>query len=114
MCKCNIKKTSFCSKSSQLISHFSKEISERTRWLLRKVATGACYLQPFEIERAVTYILPKEKKLAKNIILSIVAKTKVMEPLKHAKRKVLVLIVDEVSISNHLTNHYNSTLTKSI
>ncbi|XP_058802521.1 separin [Phymastichus coffea] len=72
-----------------------KDMPERTRWLLRKIATGACYLQPFEIERAVTYILSSEKKLAKNIILSIVAKTKVMEPLLHARRKILVLIVDE-------------------
>ena len=66
-------------------------------WLLKKIATGACYLQPFEIERAVKYILPNQAKLAKNIILSIVAKTKVMEPLKKARRKTLILVLDEVS-----------------
>lgn len=74
---------------------------ERNRWLLKKIATGACYLQPFEIEKAVKYILPTQAKLAKNIILSIVAKTKVMDPLKVAKRKTLILILDEVSHRIH-------------
>lgn len=75
---------------------FSKEFSVRTRWLLKKIACGACHLQPFEIERAVKKILPTQIELAKNIILSVVAKTKDMEPLKTAKRKTLVLILDEV------------------
>ncbi|KAJ8684181.1 hypothetical protein QAD02_019973 [Eretmocerus hayati] len=71
------------------------KVTERTRWLLRKIATGACYLQPFEIERAVTYVLPTQAKLAKNIILSIIAKKKVMDPLKSSKRKTLILILEE-------------------
>ncbi|XP_014222062.1 separin [Trichogramma pretiosum] len=72
-----------------------KEISGRTRWLLKKIATGACYLENYEIEKAVKYVLPTQTKFAKNVILSIVAKTKVMEILKTAKRKPLVLILDE-------------------
>ncbi|XP_014216044.1 separin [Copidosoma floridanum] len=72
-----------------------KTISQRTRWLLKKIATSAWYLKSFEIERAVKYVLPTQKKLAKNIILSIIAKNKVIEPLKDAKRKVLLLILDE-------------------
>ncbi|OXU29495.1 hypothetical protein TSAR_010098 [Trichomalopsis sarcophagae] len=72
-----------------------KEFPVKTRWLLKKIACGACHLQPYEIERAVKKLLPKQEKLAKNMILSIVAKIKVMEPLKTAKRKTLILIVDE-------------------
>ena len=72
-------------------------VNSRSLWLLKKVALGACFLKPCEIERAVKYVLPVQKKLAKNIILSIVAKSKVMTPLLTAKRKVLILILDDVS-----------------
>nr|XP_033342266.1 separin isoform X1 [Megalopta genalis] len=72
-----------------------KNISKRTKWLLRKVALTACFLTREEIARAVKYVLTGYDKLANNIILSIYGKLKIMEEIKNAVRKTLVLIVDE-------------------
>ncbi|KYN05936.1 PREDICTED: separin [Cyphomyrmex costatus] len=81
----------------KLISDFksSDEISKRCRWLLRKVATGACFLTREEIERAIKFLLPKHEKLANNVILSIYGKLPYIKNLKNTKRKTLVLIIDE-------------------
>lgn len=80
-----------------LLYHFSVEISKRCRWLLRKISTCACFLTREEIARAVKFLLPKYEKLANNIILSIYGKLAYVQKLKTAKRKTLVLIIDEVS-----------------
>ncbi|GAB1864710.1 separase [Camponotus japonicus] len=71
------------------------EISKRCRWLLRKISTCACFLTREEIARAVKFLLPKYEKLANNIILSIYGKLAYVQKLKIAKRKTLVLIIDE-------------------
>lgn len=73
----------------------SKNISRRTRWLLRKIVVGACYLTKAEIAMAIKYVLSDNDKLAGNIILSIYGKLKCIEPLRSAKRMTLVLIIDE-------------------
>ncbi|KAG5330739.1 ESPL1 protein, partial [Acromyrmex charruanus] len=81
----------------KLISDFKSpnEISKRCRWLLRKVATGACFLTREEIARAIKFLLPKHEKLANNIILSIYGKLPFIKNLENTKRKTLVLIIDE-------------------
>ncbi|KYN09010.1 PREDICTED: separin [Trachymyrmex cornetzi] len=81
----------------KLISDFKSpnEISKRCRWLLRKVATGACFLTREEIARAIKFLLPKHEKLANNIILSIYGKLPYIKNLENTKRKTLVLIIDE-------------------
>ncbi|XP_011867802.1 PREDICTED: separin [Vollenhovia emeryi] len=71
------------------------EISNRCRWLLRKVSTGACFLTREEIARAIKFLLPEHEKLANNIILSIYGKLPYIRKLEHTKRKTLVLIIDE-------------------
>ncbi|CAK9799037.1 Espl1 [Anthophora quadrimaculata] len=73
----------------------SQNISKRTKWLLKKVALGACFLTREEIARAVKYILSDNDKLADNVILSIFGKLSCIEKLKEATRKTLVLIIDE-------------------
>nr|XP_034193112.1 separin [Osmia lignaria] len=73
----------------------SKNMPERSRWLLRKIALAACFLTREEIARAVMYVLPDHDRLAKNVILSIYGKLSCIEELKDAIRKTLVLIVDE-------------------
>ena len=77
--------------------YFSKEISNSSRWLLKKVAEGSCYLSKEEFSKAVKYVLPNDKKLAKNIVLSIHGMMSEIETLKPSKRKNLILILDEVS-----------------
>ncbi|RLU20460.1 hypothetical protein DMN91_007070 [Ooceraea biroi] len=74
---------------------FSIKITERCRWLLKKVSVGACFLTREEIARAVKFLLPKHEKLAKNIILSVYGMLPCINELKNAKRKTLVLIIDE-------------------
>lgn len=74
----------------------SNHISERTRWLLHKIALGACFLTRTEIALAIKYLLPFDEKLSGNIILSIYGKLSCLTPLKSAKRKTLVFIVDEM------------------
>ncbi|XP_014476012.1 PREDICTED: separin [Dinoponera quadriceps] len=78
-----------------LDSRFSNNISKRCKWLLKKVSTGACFLTCEEIARAIKFLLPKHEKLANNIILSIYGMLSRTEKLKDAKRKTLVLIIDE-------------------
>ncbi|XP_003487939.2 separin [Bombus impatiens] len=73
----------------------SKKITERSKWLLRKVALSACFLTREEIARAVKYVLPDYNKLADNIILSIFGKLPCIEELKNAIRKTLILVIDE-------------------
>ncbi|XP_076756318.1 extra spindle pole bodies like 1, separase [Xylocopa sonorina] len=73
----------------------SKKISKRSKWLLKKIALGACFLTRKEIARAVKYVLSDYNKLADNIILSIIGKLPCMQELKDATRKTLVLIIDE-------------------
>ncbi|XP_046741306.1 separin isoform X2 [Diprion similis] len=86
-------------------------ISERTRWLLHKIALGACFLTRTEIALAIKYILPLDEKLCDNIILSIYGKLNSLTPLMSVKRKTLVLIVDEIldyipfEVIDVLTNH---------
>lgn len=75
----------------------SCQINARSMWLLKKIALGGSFLKAEEVERAVKYVLPTQKKLAKNIILSIVAKSKNTGILTIAKRNVTILIIDEVS-----------------
>ncbi|XP_063977842.1 uncharacterized protein LOC135162857 isoform X2 [Diachasmimorpha longicaudata] len=70
-------------------------LSPKTMWLLRKVATTAGYLSKVEIARLIIVILPENKKLAKNLILSIVSKSKIATKLRQCNRKTTVLIVDE-------------------
>ncbi|THK33172.1 separin isoform X1 [Diachasma alloeum] len=70
-------------------------LSPKTVWLLRKVSTTAGYLSKTEIARLITVILPDNKKLASNLILSIVSKSKTATKLRQEKRKTTVLIVDE-------------------
>ncbi|XP_078045945.1 extra spindle pole bodies like 1, separase [Augochlora pura] len=72
-----------------------KNISERAKWLLKKVALTACFLTREEIARAVKYVLTGNDKLANNIILSIYGKLKIVEEIKNVDRKTLVLIIDE-------------------
>lgn len=74
----------------------SKNISKRSKWLLKKIALAACFLTREEIARAVKYVISNNNKLASNIILSIYGKLSCIEELKDAVRKTLVLIVDEV------------------
>ncbi|KOC62271.1 Separin [Habropoda laboriosa] len=73
----------------------SRNISKRSKWLLKKVALAACFLTREEIARAVKYVLSDNDKLADNIILSILGKLPCIEELKEATRKTLVLIIDE-------------------
>lgn len=81
------------------LSHsFSNEISQRCKWLLRKISIGACFLTREEIARAIKFILPEHEKLANNIILSIYGKLPYIRKLETTKRKTLVLIIDEVNI----------------
>ncbi|XP_015599938.1 separin [Cephus cinctus] len=68
---------------------------DRSRWLLKKIATASCYLSKAEIATAVQYVLPNNSKLAENIILSIYGKLGSVHLLKSALRKTLILIVDE-------------------
>jgi hypothetical protein len=84
-----------------LSRHFSTEITTRCRWLLKKISVGACFLTREEIARAVKFLLPKHEKLANNIILSIHGMLSSINELKNAKRKTLVLVIDEVSIQNY-------------
>ncbi|KMQ88430.1 separin [Lasius niger] len=81
----------------KLISDFKPfaKISVRCRWLLRKISTSACFLTREEIARAVKFLLPEYEKLANNIILSIYGKLSYIQKLESAKRKTLVLIIDE-------------------
>ncbi|KAL6436522.1 hypothetical protein ACFW04_004774 [Cataglyphis niger] len=81
----------------KLISDFKPfiEISKRCRWLLRKILTCSCFLTHEEIARAVKFLLPDYEKLANNIILSIYGKLVYVQKLENAKRKTLVLIIDE-------------------
>ncbi|KAL0124988.1 hypothetical protein PUN28_004256 [Cardiocondyla obscurior] len=73
----------------------TNEISQRCRWLLKKVSIGAGFLTRGEIARAVTFLLPEHKKLASNIILSIYGKLPCIRELMNIKRKTLILIIDE-------------------
>ncbi|XP_020292023.1 separin isoform X2 [Pseudomyrmex gracilis] len=73
----------------------SVKISQRCRWLLKKVSVGACFLTREEIARAVKFLIPNNKKLASNIILSIYGKLSCMKELENIKRKTLVLIIEE-------------------
>lgn len=89
-----------------IIMCFSNKISKRCKWLLKKVSIGACFLTCEEIARAIKFLLPEYEKLAHNIILSIygmLSSSSYTEKLKNAKRKTLVLIIDEVSI--HTLRH---------
>ncbi|XP_076670629.1 extra spindle pole bodies like 1, separase [Andrena cerasifolii] len=72
-----------------------QKISERSKWLLKKVALTACFLSREEIARAVKYVLSGHDKLADNVILSIYGKLSCIQELKDAVRKTLVLIIDE-------------------
>ncbi|XP_076290661.1 extra spindle pole bodies like 1, separase isoform X2 [Lasioglossum baleicum] len=72
-----------------------KDISKRSKWLLKKVALTGCFLTREEIACAVKYVLPGHDKLAHNIILSIYGKLSSINELKDAVRKTLILIVDE-------------------
>ena len=88
----------FYAYSISLLHLSSNEISKRCKWLLRKVATGACFLTREEIARAIKFLLPKHEKLANNIILSIYGKLPYIKNLDNTKRKTLVLIIDEVNV----------------
>lgn len=79
------------------IIYYRKNISKRSKWLLKKVALAACFLTREEIARAVKYVLSDDEKLADNIILSIYGKLPCIQELKDASRKTLVLIIDEVN-----------------
>ncbi|KAF7393198.1 hypothetical protein HZH66_009031 [Vespula vulgaris] len=70
-------------------------ICPRTKWLLKKISLGACFLTREEIARAVKYVLCNHEKLAENVILSIYGKLLDLQILRNAKRKTLVLIIDE-------------------
>ncbi|XP_033208353.1 separin [Belonocnema kinseyi] len=76
-------------------SRNSKEIPSSSRWLLKKVAEGSCFLSKEELSRAVKYLLPNHKKLAKNIVLSVHGMTSSIEELKSSNRKNMILILDE-------------------
>ncbi|KAI4480693.1 hypothetical protein M0802_014165 [Mischocyttarus mexicanus] len=71
------------------------DLCPRTKWLLKKISLGACFLTREEIARAVKYILKNHEKLAENLILSIYGKLSNLQILRTAKRKTLVLIIDE-------------------
>ncbi|KAK2582701.1 hypothetical protein KPH14_004975 [Odynerus spinipes] len=74
---------------------FGDDICTRTRWLLEKISLGACFLTREEIARAVKYVLLDHEKLAENVIFSIYGKLSDIQILRNAKRKTLVLIIDE-------------------
>lgn len=76
---------------------YSDHICPRTKWLLKKISLGACFLTREEIARAVKYVLCNHEKLAENLILSIYGKLLDLQILRNAKRKTLVLIIDEVN-----------------
>lgn len=82
--------------------YFSTKISKRCRWLLKKVATGACFLTRIEIARAIKFLLPENEKLANNIVLSIFGKLWVIKELENVKRKTLALIIDEVGVYKNI------------
>ncbi|KAI4482686.1 hypothetical protein M0804_008539 [Polistes exclamans] len=71
------------------------DLCPRTKWLLKKISLGACFLTREEIARAIKYILKNQEKLAENLILSIYGKLSNLQILRTAKRKTLVLIIDE-------------------
>ncbi|CAL7940926.1 unnamed protein product [Xylocopa violacea] len=73
----------------------SKNVPKKSKWLLKKIALGACFLTREEIARAVKYVLSDYNKLADNVILSIIGKLPCIQELKDAIRKTLVLIIDE-------------------
>ncbi|OAD54830.1 Separin [Eufriesea mexicana] len=73
----------------------SNKISNRSKWLLKKIALSACFLTREEIARAVKYVLSDYDKLAHNVILSIFGKLPCIQELKDVTRKTLVLIIDE-------------------
>ncbi|XP_024885208.1 separin [Temnothorax curvispinosus] len=81
----------------KLISDFKSpnEISNRCKWLLKKVSIGAGFLTREEIARAIKFLLPEHEKLANNIILSIYGKLPYIKNLENTKRQTLVLIIDE-------------------
>ncbi|XP_043467216.1 separin [Leptopilina heterotoma] len=73
----------------------SKEISTSTRWLLKKISTCASYLSKEECARAIKYLLPNQRKLAKHIMLSIQGLSREIESIQLLRRKNLILIIDE-------------------
>lgn len=87
--------------------YYRKKISNRSKWLLKKIALSACYLTREEIARAVKYVLSDYDKLAHNVILSIFGKLPCIQELKDATRKTLVLIIDEVSLQSYFCKIIN-------
>ncbi|XP_066594805.1 uncharacterized protein Sse [Prorops nasuta] len=78
-----------------LDNNLSKTLSNCTKWLLKKIAVGSCFLKREEIALAVKQVLPTFEKLADQIILSIYGQTQLILNLRTVKRLTLVLIIDE-------------------
>lgn len=83
---------------SYIFVFYRDDICLRSRWLLKKISLGACFLTREEIARAVKYVLFKHEKLATNVILSLYGKLSDLQILRNAKRKTLILIIDEVNM----------------
>lgn len=71
------------------------KLTDKQIWLLKKIATCCGYLDKIEITRAVQFVIGDYKKFTNNVILSILAKKKLLIPGEDERRKTLVLIVDE-------------------
>lgn len=71
-------------------------MSQKNRWLLKKIAAGSDYLSMEEIARAITCLIPDNPDLAKKIFEFVCSKKEEIQLLGQGKRKNVLLIVDEV------------------